>query len=79
MDSRYLGVEEIDAGRLSSGDLIRLIEESGERFSRGRISRLAAIAKEILRGEYVMLTGDLNITDVEWIVQYKIKDARRKK
>jgi len=23
-----------------------------------------------------MLTGDLNITDVEWIVQYQIKDAR---
>lgn len=76
VDSRYLGVEEIDAGRLSSGDLIRLIEESGERFSRSRTSQLAAIAKEILKGEYVMLTGDLNITDVEWIVQYKIKDAR---
>jgi membrane protease subunit HflK len=25
--------------------------------------------------ESVMLTGDLNVVDVEWIVQYKIKDA----
>jgi membrane protease subunit HflK len=25
--------------------------------------------------ETVMLTGDLNVVDVEWIVQYKIKDA----
>ncbi len=76
VDSRYLGVEEIDAGRSSSGDLMRLIEESGERFSRRGTSRLVEMAKEILKGEYIMLTGDLNITDVEWIVQYKIKDAR---
>ena len=26
--------------------------------------------------ESIMLTGDLNIADVEWVVQYKIKDAR---
>ena len=76
VDSRYLGTEEIDAGRSSSDDLARLISESGERASRTGTRQLAAKAKEILRGEYIMLTGDLNITDVEWIVQYKIKDAR---
>ena len=76
VDSRYLGSEEIDAGRLSSGDLIRLIEESGERGSRSGSRQLAQKAKEILQGEYIMLTGDLNITDVEWIAQYKIKDPR---
>ncbi|MHC4602873.1 MAG: FtsH protease activity modulator HflK, partial [Planctomycetota bacterium] len=76
VDSRYLGVEEIDAGRTSAADLIRLIEESGERASRSGARQLAEMAKEILKGEYIMLTGDLNITDVEWIVQYKIKDAR---
>ena len=27
--------------------------------------------------ESVMLTGDLNIVDVEWIVQYRINDARK--
>jgi membrane protease subunit HflK len=26
--------------------------------------------------ESIMLTGDLNIADVEWVVQYRIKDAR---
>ena len=76
VDSRYLGVEEIDAGRFGSDDLIRLIRESGERASRSGARQLAEKAKEILEGEYAMLTGDLNITDVEWIVQYKIKDAR---
>ena len=76
VDSRYLGVEEIDSGRFGSDDLITLIRESGERASRSGARQLAAQAKEILEGEYVMLTGDLNITDVEWIVQYKIKDAR---
>jgi membrane protease subunit HflK len=28
------------------------------------------------RGEAVMLTGDLNVAVVEWIVQFRIKDAR---
>ena len=76
VDSRYLGVEEIEAGRFGSDDLIRLIRESGERASRSGTRQLAEKAKGILEGEYIMLTGDLNITDVEWIVQYKIKDAR---
>ena len=76
VDSRYLGVEDIDARRSNAEDLVRLIRESGERASRSGALQLAEQAKEILRGEYVMLTGDLNITDVEWIVQYQIKDAR---
>ena len=76
VDTRYLGAEEIDARRSNAEDLIRLIRESGERVSRSTTSQLAERAKEVLRGEYVMLTGDLNITDVEWIVQYQIKDAR---
>ncbi len=76
IDSRYLGVQEIDTGRLDPDDLITLIKESGERVSRSPSRQLAAKAKEILKGEYIMLTGDLNITDVEWIVQYKIKEAR---
>lgn len=76
VDSRYLGVEEIEAGRFGSDDLITLIRESGERASRSGTRQLAEKVKEILSGEYAMLTGDLNITDVEWIVQYRIKDAR---
>ena len=76
VDSRYLGAEEIESRRVGAEDLMRLISESGERISRGSTSQLSDRAREILRGEYVMLTGDLNITDVEWIVQYQIKDAR---
>lgn len=76
VDTRYLRAEEIDARRSNAEDLMRLIRESGERISRSATSQLAERAKEILRGEYVMLTGDLNITDVEWVVQYQIKDAR---
>jgi len=76
VDTRYLGAEEIDARRSNAEDLMRLIMESGERVSRSTTSQLAERAKEVLRGEYVMLTGDLNITNLEWIVQYKIKDAR---
>jgi len=75
IDSRYLGAEEIQAGRVSPDDLMRLLRESGERVSRGS-GPLSEQARGILRGEYVMLTGDLNIIDIEWIVQYKIKDAR---
>ena len=75
VDSRYLRVEDIDARRASNNDLARMISQSGERFS-GSSGLLADAAKGILRGEYIMLTGDLNIIDVEWIVQYKIKDAR---
>ncbi|MBL7154807.1 MAG: FtsH protease activity modulator HflK [Phycisphaerae bacterium] len=75
VDSRYLRVEDIDAGRTSQSDLAKIVRESGERFS-SSARRLADAATEILRGEYTMLTGDLNIIDVEWIVQYKIKNAR---
>lgn len=75
VDSTYLGAEEISKGRVSPDDLMRLIRESGERVQ-GRGGQLSSQALEILRSEYVMLTGDLNIVDVEWIVQYRIKDAR---
>lgn len=76
VDSRYLGIEELNAGRPHPDDLVKLIRESGERAARGGSLQLGEQAREILRGEYIMLTGDLNITDVEWIVQYRIKDAK---
>ncbi len=75
VDSQYLGTDEIEGRRVSNEDLVRLIRQSGARVSRSGTFQLAERAREILRSEYVMLTGDLNIVDVEWIVQYQIKDA----
>ena len=51
-----------------------LKEEFGFRTTR------AGIVSEYSSGDYsdesIMLTGDLNIVDVEWIIQYQITDAR---
>jgi modulator of FtsH protease HflK len=41
----------------------------------GQRTEFAAESPELL-AEAVMLTGDLNVAVVEWIVQYRIKDAR---
>jgi len=50
--------------------------EFGFRTSRPGIRSEFAVTPEATK-ESVMLTGDLNVVDVEWIVQYKIKDAYR--
>jgi len=39
-----------------------------------RTPGLGTATPEELKGEYLMLTGDLGMADVEWIVQYDIKD-----
>jgi len=48
--------------------------EFGFRTSRAGIKSEYRVTGESLK-EAVMLTGDLNVVVVEWIVQYKIKDA----
>ncbi|MHC5077189.1 MAG: SPFH domain-containing protein, partial [Planctomycetota bacterium] len=73
VDSQYLGVDELQGRRIGKDGLKELIRESGESTWGLADSQLAKRAGEILTGEYIMLTGDLNIADVEWIVQYKIK------
>jgi membrane protease subunit HflK len=75
VDSQYLGVDEIQSGRYSRESLVNLIRESGESVSGS--GNLQTIAKDLIQREYIMLTGDLNIVDVEWIVQYKIKNPRQ--
>jgi len=47
-------------------------EEFGFRSLRG--GNIPAYARQ--GGESTMLTGDLNIIDVEWIIQYRVSDAR---
>lgn len=77
VDSRYIGVEELESGAVDSRALVDMIRQSGESTSGQSSGGLRSRAREILRGEYIMLTGDLNIVDVEWIVQYKIKDSSK--
>jgi modulator of FtsH protease HflK len=52
----------------------QLKQEFGFRTVRAGINSVYAATAET-KGESVMLTGDLNVVDAEWIVQYKIKDA----
>jgi membrane protease subunit HflK len=72
VDSKILGAE--NTREADESDLSRVITESGESTSWDRNS-IEKKAAEILKKEYAMLTGDLNMADVEWIVQYRIKDA----
>jgi membrane protease subunit HflK len=51
----------------------QLKQEFGFRTVRAGINTEYATTAET-KGESLMLTGDLNVVDAEWIVQYKIKD-----
>ncbi|MBI2044478.1 FtsH protease activity modulator HflK [Candidatus Pacearchaeota archaeon] len=73
IDSKYLGESEIISGDASGSDLENFVRNSGVR----TISQnLTEQVLSIFRSEYLMLTGDLNMADVEWIVQYQIRDPR---
>ena len=50
--------------------------EFGFRTARAGIRSDFASPSDETRGESVMLTGDLNVAVVEWIVQYRIRDPR---
>jgi membrane protease subunit HflK len=52
----------------------QLKQEFGFRTVRAGINSVYATNAET-QSESVMLTGDLNVVDAEWIVQYKIKDS----
>jgi membrane protease subunit HflK len=51
--------------------------EFGFRTMRPGIKSTYAAPSPETTGESVMLTGDLNVAVVEWIVQYRIKDPKR--
>jgi membrane protease subunit HflK len=50
--------------------------EFGFRTARSGVRSEFAPDSDVTRGESIMLTGDLNVAVVEWIVQYRIKDPR---
>lgn len=43
--------------------------------SLGAVDNQSEYSKDGLRDESLMLTGDLNLADVEWVVQYRINNA----
>ena len=51
-----------------------LKEEFGFRTEIGEDDRRSRFSEEDFTSESLMLTGDLNIIDVEWVVQYRIAD-----
>src|SRR5690606_17316960 len=53
-----------------------LQEEFGFR-TRDVRSNVTSYAKDDFTKESLMLTGDLNVADVEWIVQYQISDPKK--
>ncbi len=53
-----------------------LQEEFGFR-TRSTMSNVTTYSNENLDKESLMLTGDLNVADAEWIVQYQISDPRK--
>jgi membrane protease subunit HflK len=51
--------------------------EFGFRTERAGIQSQFASPTPLTRAESLMLTGDLNVAEVEWIVQYRIRDPRK--
>ena len=66
-----LGIEKLEKVPVQR----QLKEEFGFRTERAGISTLYGRETPETIREKIMLTGDLNVAVVEWIVQYKIKDA----
>ncbi len=73
IDSRYLGEKEIRDGSASAESMEDLVKTSDVRDLSGKLEDQA---RNVLQSEYLMLTGDLNMADIEWIVQWHVKDSR---
>lgn len=69
----FIGPDNV--GQFSYDELEEKIRSSGLEPS-GDKNQWQSKLSDIMRSEYLMLTGDLNMADVEWIVQYNIKDAK---
>ncbi len=68
--SEYIDLDSINQGKVGNNHLEEIITEEGLNHE----GNLREEAKNVLRSEFQMLTGDLNMADVEFIVQYKISD-----
>ena len=66
--SEYIDTERLE--RVPRQVLYEILRQE-EGIGRGGVREAV---RKVLENEYLMVTGDLNVADVEWIVQYKIKD-----
>lgn len=71
VDTQFLNRNNVD--QASMDDLIKFVRDN-EKIPSGNSGELREQVRSILNSEYLMLTGDLNIADVSWLVQYQIKD-----
>ncbi len=70
--SQYVNAEGLE--RVSRSVLSEILRQEEGGTGTVRRGGVREAVDRVLSNEYLMLTGDLNIADVEWIVQYKIKD-----
>lgn len=63
------GIDRVE--RVASARVLK--QEFGFRTT-GEVDQRTRYSKEDLTAESLMLTGDLNVIDVEWVVQYRIQD-----
>jgi modulator of FtsH protease HflK len=70
--SSYISQDTINDNKVPSRDLENMVEETGVKVPSG--DKLREAAKNILKDEYLMLTGDLFMVDVESVTQYTIED-----
>jgi membrane protease subunit HflK len=68
--SEYIDLEAINSGKINESQLADIVRTEGIKLE----GDLREQAKSVLRSEYLMLTGDLNMADVEFIIQYRIND-----
>jgi membrane protease subunit HflK len=73
VDSRYLDSTGLKAGKVADKDMSTFVK-SFEVTPEANPKLLQNQVRDLLRSEYLMLTGDLNMADVQWIIQYKIKN-----
>jgi len=72
--SEYLGLGELEGGYVGPKLEILIKEIKNEGINVDPNENLNEVARKFLRSEYLQLTGDLNMADLEWVVQYKISD-----
>src|SRR5690606_41284002 len=63
------GIDQVQ--RVASARVVK--QEFGFR-TEGTVNTRTSYSEQDFGGESLMLTGDLNVIDVEWVVQYRIQD-----